>query len=143
MPPVYHLSREQRNDLFRAIESTGEPIDDFTLDVESYFGPEAVTRIRHSPTFASIVISDGRGGLFQIIGGLGEGLTEGQVFTRADQGNIGLPSRENLVPWPDIPGYIVQWIEAIGRWMDAAERYVLETPDLWEQYRQSKARLSE
>jgi hypothetical protein len=131
MPPAYHLSREQRNDLFRAIESSGEPIDGFAL--VSYFETSErhpMTRIIHAPTQAVILIGTIKGGYFEVYASLGAGLTEAQLFTRPKQ----LEWQSSDLRWSEALGIFAEWAQAIGRWTKAAERYMLETPDLWGEF---------
>jgi hypothetical protein len=138
-PP--ELSKYQRNDLFRAVESSRMPITGFVL--ETYIGqdpvivPYPVTVIRHRATGALFGIMPFRPDEFLLRYQMGPA-SEGELFVfggygpySCDPDSYEIPTHEARYPWGDVLRVVRGWAIGIGESIAAAQEYE-RMPDLWD-----------
>jgi hypothetical protein len=138
--PQHQLSKYQRNDLFRAIESSGMPVTSFQIAtcIDRGRGRNPyipVTLIRHSSSGSIFGIKP-----FGHVGPyaeeyyfrqqLGDGVPEEELFVKYQ-------ANELLLHWTDVLGYITNWARSIANSIEARQRYE-RTPDLWDELYQAR-----
>ena len=129
-PKDYTLSKYQRNELFRVIESSGLPVTDFELTTRTDLLTMPVTIIRHPIS----------GSIFGIAPWSFKFSTRNRVkATKAEEKlfNAFWYFFASTCKWEEVPGKLAKWVNKVKEVSRKIQEYE-QTPDLWGELNRSR-----